>query len=154
MKGIAYTKILIISALFLSGCGDDKQVTEDMLVGGEWKCEVVDAQQTYFNGDKFNDPIIDTDRIGTTRTISYFKRDNDFLVSVDKKPGKHKYEFKIKGEYHHKTDDIIIETIEYIYVSDNEYKYVTDGDISRSLPDGDIERLSKYKRVDNCQRSH
>ncbi|MBK5073212.1 hypothetical protein I2492_09310 [Budviciaceae bacterium CWB-B4] len=154
MKGIATATMLIISALFLSGCGDDKQVTEDMLVGGEWKCEIVEAQQTYFDGDKFGDPITDTKKIGITRTISYFKKDNDFLVSVDKKPEKHKYKFKIRDEYHYKTDDIIVETIEYIYVSDNEYKYVTDGDISRSLPDGGIETLSKYKRVDNCQRSH
>ncbi|MBK5144709.1 hypothetical protein I2494_13475 [Budviciaceae bacterium BWR-B9] len=154
MRGITVTMIFVIPVLFLFGCGGDSQVTEDMLVGGEWKCETVDSQQAYFNDGKFGDAVIDANKIGTMRVISYFKKDNDFFVSVDRNPQKHKYEFRVKSEYYLKTNDNVTEKIEYVYVSNDEYKYIVNGDISRFLPDGNVESLSKYKKIDNCLRNN
>lgn len=156
MKGMTLAAGFLSSTFLLSGCHEQNEVTEDMLIGA-WQCERIDIQKSSFNVEKgqFNDYEVDVDEIGKTRMVSYVKVGEHFFIKEVNKPIQ-AFKFKVKTLFEDSIHDPLARTqslnaIEYHYLSNTEHQLNFRGElITYAQANNNVLYGTKYKSSYHC----
>lgn len=124
---VMFKPLIIVSILVfvLAGCDDNKQVTEDMLVG-EWECRPLIAKLVELDDGKPSQVYDKKDSLPISRLV--YEKEGDYLVETNLFGNKNRRKFMTKtageytvmglGQFEQK-----IET-EYVFISNNQFNMI------------------------------